>query len=211
MNPVRIKFCGLTRVADVQAALSLGVDAIGFNLARGPRRISVDTARDLARLVHPLVTSVALFADADEATILESMRLTRCQVVQLHGAEPWDLIERLQERFPVIKAETLRSRDDLTRLKGHPADALILDAPGGGSGHAWNYDLLEDGSLERPFILAGGLTPANVASAILRVNPMGVDVASGIEQVPAHKDPALMRAFVEAVRGVAPRGHHPSA
>jgi phosphoribosylanthranilate isomerase len=201
--PVRIKFCGLTRPEDVRTAVTLGVDAIGFNLAKGPRKITVDQARDLAALVPPFVTTVALFVDADEATILAAMAATRCHTVQLHGAEPPELAQRLRTRFPVVKAAAVPDRAALERLRGYPADAYLLDSPPsggltGGTGHAWNHSLLAGVDLDRPIVLAGGLRAETVAAAITAVRPYAVDVSSGIEAVPGIKDAVRMRAFVSA-------------
>jgi phosphoribosylanthranilate isomerase len=202
--PPRIKFCGFTRPEDVSLAVGLGVDAIGLNLAHGPRRITVEQAADLARLVPPFVTTVALFVDADEEAILEVMYQTRCQVAQLHGNEPAELCERLRARFPVIKSFAVADRAGLERLRGFPADAYLLDTavPGchGGTGQAWDHGLLAGVELGRPFILAGGLTPATAAAAA-RLAPWAVDVASGIESSPGVKDADKMAAFIAACRG----------
>lgn len=201
----RIKLCGFTRPEDVRAALELGVDAIGFNLARGPRRIDLDRAAALVRLVPPGVQAVALFVDADEAAILTALVRTRCTVVQLHGDEPPELAERLRARAPVIKAFRLGGPADLERLRGYPADALLLDAAvagsHGGTGVAWDHRWLTGIPLDAPFFLAGGLHPGNVAAAARGVRPWAVDAASGVESAPGIKDPALMAAFVQALRG----------
>ena len=201
---MKIKFCGFTRDDDVRAAIALGVDAIGLNLARGPRKIAVARAAEIARLIPPFITAVALFVDADETTILETMRVTRCSAVQLHGAEAPELAERLRARFPVVKAFAITSAAGLAQVRGYPADAYLLDAavPGqtGGTGIAWDHHLLVGVQLDRPVILAGGLKPNTVAAAIAATAPYGVDVASGIESVPGIKDPALMAAFVAACR-----------
>ncbi|MBA3698415.1 MAG: phosphoribosylanthranilate isomerase [Planctomycetes bacterium] len=201
---MKIKFCGFTRDEDVRAAIELGVDAIGLNLARGPRKISVERAAELARLIPPFVTAVALFVDADDLDILEAMRVTRCTAVQLHGNEPPELAARLRTRFPVIKAFAVKDAAALSAVRGYPADAYLLDAavPGvaGGSGVAWDHHLLAGVAFDRPVILAGGLSPTTVGSAVAATKPYGVDVASGIESAPAIKDPALMRAFVAACR-----------
>lgn len=201
---MKIKFCGFTRDDDVRAAVALGVDAIGLNLARGPRKIAVARAAEIVRLIPPFITAVALFVDADETTILETMRVTRCSAVQLHGAEAPELAERLRARFPVVKAFAITSAAGLAQVRGYPADAYLLDAavPGqaGGTGIAWDHHLLVGVQLDRPVILAGGLKPNTVAAAIAATAPYGVDVASGIESVPGIKDPALMAAFVAACR-----------
>ena len=204
MPPPKIKFCGFTRAEDVRAAVALGVDAVGLNLARGPRRIDAAHAATLVRLLPPFTTAVALFVDQDEAAILEAMRVTRCAAVQLHGSEPPELAERLRARFPLLKAFAIASATDLTRVRGYPADAYLLDTalPGvaGGTGVGWDHALLADQDLGAPLVLAGGLRADTVAAAIARVRPYAVDVASGIESAPAIKDQALMAAFIVAVR-----------
>ncbi len=197
----RIKFCGFTRDEDVRNAVDLGVDAIGLNLARGPRRIAVAHAAALARLIPPFVSAVALFVDADEATILAAMQATRCTVVQLHGSEPPELAERLRARFPVLKAFAITDEDGLAAMRGYPADAYLLDSAGGGTGVLWDHELLADAEIDRPVILAGGLTPANVARSIRATRPFGVDVSSGIESAPGIKDVTRMRAFIAAAGG----------
>jgi phosphoribosylanthranilate isomerase len=201
---MKIKFCGFTRPDDVRDAVDLGVDAIGLNLARGPRRIGLDQAAALARLVPPLATAVALFVDADEDAILAALRATRCTAVQLHGHEPPELAERLRARVPVIKAFAIGDAASLAAARGYPADAYLLDTAvtgvAGGTGRRWDHRLLAGAALDRPLILAGGLAPDNIAAACAATRPYGVDTASGIESAPGIKDAARMRAFVEAAR-----------
>ena len=199
----RIKLCGFTRVADVQAAVAAGVDAIGLNFARGPRRITRELGAQLVREIPPLVQAVALFVDADEAEIRTVMAATRCTTVQLHGDEPPTLAASLGRDFPIIKAARIASAADLERLRGYPAGAFLLDAwvPGahGGTGHAWDHGLLAGIDLGAPLILAGGLSPTTVTAAVRRVQPFAVDAASGVESAPGIKDPLLMQAFMQAV------------
>jgi phosphoribosylanthranilate isomerase len=197
---VRIKFCGFTMVEDVRAACELGVDAIGINLARGPRQVDLELARRLAAACTPFVNAVAVFADRDEEGILAAMAATRCQVAQLHGNEPPELAERLRRRFPVIKALVVRRAADLEVARGYPADAFLLDGGAGGTGQIWDHALASGVDLGAPIIAAGGLTPATVATAIARLRPAGVDTASGIESAPGRKDRAAMAAFVAACR-----------
>lgn len=208
MTPVagatRIKLCGFTRAEDVRAALALGVEAIGFNLARGPRRIEPDHAAALAALLPPGASGVLLFADADDDAILAAAARTRCAWVQLHGDEPPEQAERLRRRLRVIKAIRVAGPRDLELARDYPADALLLDAcvPGqlGGTGVAWDHGWLTGIDLGRPLLLAGGLTPATVAAAVRATRPWGVDAASGVESAPGRKDAARMAAFVAAVR-----------
>ncbi|MBA2482773.1 MAG: phosphoribosylanthranilate isomerase [Planctomycetes bacterium] len=202
MSAPKIKFCGLTREVDVRAAIDLGIDAIGLNLARGPRRLELAHAAELARLLPPFITAVALLIDADEATILEAMRVTRCTTIQLHGSEPPELAERLRARFPVIKAFSVTTAASLAAVRGYPADAYLLDAAAagaGGSGLAWDHGLASAESFDRPVILAGGLRPDTVAAAVAQVRPWAVDVSSGIESAPGIKERTKMAAFVLAI------------
>lgn len=197
---MRVKVCGFTREQDVRDALDAGVDALGFNLARGPRRIALARAAQLAALVPPLVQAVALFVDAGEDEILAALAATRCSAVQLHGDEPAELAERLRRRVVVIKAFRIATAEDLGRVRGYPADAYLLDAAVPGAGRSWDHRLLAERDLGAPLILAGGLAPGNVAAAIAAVRPWAVDTASGVESAPGVKDAALMRAFVAAAQ-----------
>lgn len=200
----RVKFCGFTRNEDVVAAVDLGIDAIGLNLARGPRKISVEQASVLVRSIPPLVVAVALFVDADEASILAAMQATRCTVVQLHGTEPPELAERLRRRFPVIKAFAVRDAASLVAVQNYPADAYLLDAAvvgqAGGTGSSWDHQLIEGLHFDRPWLLAGGLRPENAAAAAA-TGAWALDVSSGIESAPGCKDPGRMAAFMAALRG----------
>jgi phosphoribosylanthranilate isomerase len=200
---MKIKFCGFTRADDIRAAVECGVDAVGLNLARGPRKISVEQAREFAALLPAFITRVALFVDADEPTILSAMQHTRCNAVQLHGHESPELAERLRQRFLVIKAFAIKNADDVRAAQHYPADAYLFDAavPGiaGGTGVAWDHHVLKGISFTTPIILAGGLTPDNVAAACGVTKPYAVDVASGIESAPGIKDHARMRAFMRAL------------
>lgn len=202
---MRVKVCGFTRPEDVRAGLAAGVDAFGLNLARGPRRIALDQARALAPLVPPFASVVLLFVDADPESILAAAAATRAAAVQLHGDEPPEVAARLRARIPVIKAFRIASPGDLARVRGYPADAVLLDAavPGqhGGTGVAWEHGWLRDHDPGAPVVLAGGLTPGNVAAAVRVAKPWGVDTASGVESAPGIKDAAAMAAFVQAARG----------
>lgn len=207
MSCPRIKICGFTAAEDLRAALALGVDLVGLNLARGPRRLELDQAVALARLVPPGVGVVALFVDADQGTVLAQARALRATAVQLSGDEPAAMAAALQRELPVIKAWRVRNAADLAAAAAYPADALLLDShvPGlaGGSGQAWDHQLLVGRDLGRPLMIAGGLRPNTVAAAVAALRPWAVDVASGVEATPGRKDPALMRAFISAARQAA--------
>jgi phosphoribosylanthranilate isomerase len=198
-----IKFCGFTQAADIDAAVDLGVELIGLNLAKGPRRIDLERAAELAKRVPPGVGVVALFVDAPVDVVRRSSDLLRTDTVQLHGDESPEIDETLMRDLRVIRAIRVASADDLQRALQTPGDVLLLDAgvsgQHGGTGHCWDHELLTGWNPGRPWMLAGGLTPANAAAAT-RHGAWGLDTASGVECAPGRKDRALMEAFVQAVR-----------
>ena len=198
----RIKWCGFTRAEDVVFACGLGVDLIGLNLAKGPRKITLDHAVALSRLIPPGIGVVALFVNAPMADIDAALSAIRPAAVQLHGQEAPEYAAEIAQRVPVIKAFSVRDADSLAAIRGYPADAYLLDAavPGleGGSGQGWDHHLLIGQDLGRPIFLAGGLRPENVADAIAGLRPWAVDAASGIESAPGVKDTGRMHACMDA-------------
>ncbi|TVR13753.1 MAG: phosphoribosylanthranilate isomerase [Planctomycetota bacterium] len=203
---VHVKICGFTREQDVRDAAALAVDLFGFNLALGPRRISVARAAHLRRQVPLFARSVALFVDAQANRVLSDAAACGCDVVQLHGAERPDDVAFLARRMPVIKALRVRSAEDVQAVQDYVdagVQAVLLDAwtphAVGGSGASWDYGLLTQRRWSCPLILAGGLRPETVRAAIDTVRPQAVDVASGVESAPGIKDCALMRRLCAAV------------
>lgn len=203
---VRIKFCGLRRAQDAQQAVALGVDALGFVLVpRSKRYIAPEAAARIRATLPPFVSVVALFQDADAAEVQQGIDLLRPDLLQFHGEEAPGYCESFG--LPYLKAVPMADSQDLARWarRYRSARALLLDghAPGqmGGSGQAFNWARVS-ADIGKPLVLAGGLNPANVARGIRALRPYAVDVSSGIEQRPGVKDPALMQAFVAAVRRV---------
>lgn len=210
INPVRIKICGLTRREDIVAAVDAGADALGFVMWPGSgRAIDVDTLAALAPTVSPFVTRVGLFVDPDIADV--EVCLPYLDLLQFHGDETPEFCARFGK--PWIKA--LRMRDDIDLPQAARAyagaGALLLDAyrPGipGGTGEVFDWQRIP-GDLAKPVILAGGLTPDNVADAVRQVRPYAVDVSGGVEVELAAgqgsrkgiKDPQRIRAFCEQVQ-----------
>jgi len=206
MASTHIKFCGLTRRADIAEAVALGVDCIGFVFAaRSPRRLALDAAVALRDAVPAPVRLVALTMDnpADEVAAIVSA--VRPDVLQFHGAESdafcagpglpyWKAIAMGGDPAGALRTLDAWPRAEAFLFDGHAAGEQ------GGSGERFDWNALP-ATLDRPFWLAGGLDPGNVAQAIAIARPAGVDVSSGIEAAPGIKDPVRMRAFVGAVRG----------
>jgi phosphoribosylanthranilate isomerase len=199
----RVKFCGITRPEDAQAAIALGVDAIGLVFVPRSRRcVDIPRAREVVAAVPPLVSVIGLFMDAeaiDVAAVLEALPL---DALQFHGRE--DAAYCRQFKRPYIKALAMGDGVDVSFAASGYAEArgLLLDAhrsgEQGGSGLSFDWSTIP-GTLAGRIILAGGLTVDNVGTAIEQVRPYAVDVSSGIESAPGIKCPARMQQFMNEV------------
>jgi phosphoribosylanthranilate isomerase len=193
--------CGITRTEDAQLAAECGAAAVGFNFwPNSPRYCFPEHAKAISESLPPFVARVGVFVDSPADRIEEIVRKVGLSAVQLHGGETPQDCKRLS--VPVIKA--VHATDDLSaaELAGYDVAAFLLDAPSaghGGSGKVFDWNIAARLNLQRPVILAGGLTPSNVAQAIAAVHPYGVDVASGVEASPGVKDPEKVEAFFAAV------------
>lgn len=202
----RVKICGITRPGDAREAAALGADALGlvFHPA-SPRCVTLERAREIASSVPPFVTLVALFMDPEPGMVEPVLERLRPDLLQFHGDERAADCERYG--WPYIKAVPMAGGTDVRRYaQGHPeAKALLLDAHAagqpGGSGRAFDWSAVP-GGLDRPVILAGGLTPDNVHQAVRQVRPYAVDVSSGVESAPGVKDPDRMATFLNEVQRV---------
>ncbi|WP_030430358.1 phosphoribosylanthranilate isomerase [Allokutzneria albata] len=190
-----VKICGLKTVADVECAVAVGADAVGFVLAKSPRQISVD---EVARLVPASsALTVGVFLGQTVAEIRSIVAATGLGGVQLHGSAytARDFAALADLGVTLIRAI---STEAPVTVGSFGEDMLILDSPRAGSGEQWAWSALR-GQTGR-WMLAGGLTPANVAEAVATVSPWGVDVSSGVELTRGTKDHGLIRDFMKAVR-----------
>lgn len=204
MSTVRVKICGITRVEDALAAVAAGADAIGLVFyAPSPRAVTAEQARAIISALPPFVTTVGLFVDMPREELDSVLATVPLDLLQFHGDESPEACRR--HGRPYLKALRIRPGDDVPALIDHypEASGVLLDTyvPGtpGGTGEAFDWSLVPSAP-SRPVVLAGGLTPGNVAEAIRRVRPYAVDVSGGVEASKGIKDPALIRAFIDAVR-----------
>ncbi len=203
----RVKICGITRVEDALVASAAGADAIGLVFApASPRRVTPDEAAAIRRALPPFVTLVGLFVDAEALQVTQALGRVAFDLLQFHGAESPEFCRQFHR--PYIKAISMREGIDLHAAARAFSDAagLLLDTHvagvAGGSGQTFDWSRIPR-DLPRPLVLAGGLTPRNVAEAVRQVRPYAVDVSSGVEQSRGIKNPAKIAAFIEAVRQAA--------
>jgi phosphoribosylanthranilate isomerase len=212
VSHLRIKICGVTTPADAALAAELGADAVGLNFyPPSPRCVTTETASRIIDALPPFVVPVALFVEERPPAAASCLgALPRVRMVQWHGAEPepadaW--AGALIVAFPVRDAGSLKVIADyveVCRARGRLPAAVLADAhvPGrhGGTGQTAPWQLLAGFRPGVPLILAGGLTPDNVAEAVRLVRPYAVDVASGVEAAPGRKDAEKLRRFIDAAR-----------
>lgn len=202
---VTVKICGLTNQADVGAAAAEGADFLGFVFFPASKRfLGVPPPPWICSLDGP--PKVGVFRDQDEETILRVRDEAALEFVQLHGSEPPEMCEALGGRARVIKAISVGRAVDWDRVAEYASVARVLfdtaSESGGGTGTPFDWKLLAGAPAGLDFWLAGGLTPENVAGAVRKVRPAGVDVASGVEAALGRKDLDKVRRFIAAVRGV---------
>ncbi|MBF8304980.1 MAG: Phosphoribosylanthranilate isomerase [Acidobacteria bacterium] len=206
MGVVQIKICGMRRADEVDAAVEAGVDLLGFNFWPGTSRyIPPEEAAPLVRSVPGHIWTVGVFVDEKPERVLEIAALTGVTVLQFHGNESPEYMDRLNllRSIKAFKVGNDFRPDELGRYPS--AYAFLLDgwvAGGlpGGTGQVFDWSRAQQAHAYGKIIVAGGLTARNVAEAIRRAQPWGVDVCSGVESVPGKKDPKLVREFIHAAR-----------
>ncbi len=204
---MKIKVCGITNCEDAEMALALGADALGFNFFRGsPRYIDPLAARSIVDSMPPFATAVGIFVNVESpAEVTRIAKMSGVQILQLHGNESPDYCRQLAG-WPLIKVWRIGQASSIFETDHFAVRAFLLDTADpqlfGGTGRVFDWSLWRDFPSSRPVILAGGLNPENVATAICAVRPYAVDVCSGVENAPGRKDALRLRAFISEVRNV---------
>ena len=209
MNRTLVKICGITREEDGLLAVEAGAAAVGFVFyAMSPRRVEIARAKEIASVLPPFVLRVGVFVDETRGQMLRAADEVGLDILQLHGDEQPELLKNLSRR--AIKAVRVGRGFDTADavLWGERASGVVVDTRlvgetvmPGGTGVPFDWDLVRGLRDRVPFLmLAGGLSPENVGSAVRLVHPHAVDVSSAVESLPGRKEPEKVRAFVDAVR-----------
>ena len=195
----RLKICGITNTADAIMVSELGADAIGFVFAESKRKIAPEKAKEIIKILPPFITTVGIFMNTELDEVNKITEYALLDAVQLHGNENLEYCDKVNRK--VIKGILVTENDTketlIEKMQNYSVSAFILD-PGRGSGKTFNWDIARE--IEKPLIIAGGLTPDNVKQVIKDLRPYGVDVSTGVEKDYGEKDKEKVKRFIEEVR-----------
>lgn len=203
-----IKIEGMTNEDDALLAVALGADAVGFVFAPSRRQVAPQVAADIAKRLPSEILTVGVFRDEAPQRVVDIVNEHGLQAVQLHGHETAEATRWIRERVPLVIKAFPAGDPHVQRAAEYGADAVLLDAPHPGSGQVFDWAFAGEVPDGQRLIIAGGLNAGNVAAAIERTQPWGVDVASGVEREPGQKDPVKLREFIVAARAATPREYH---
>jgi phosphoribosylanthranilate isomerase len=201
---VFVKVCGVTDEEDALLAVAMGADAVGFVFAPSRRQVAPQRAAEIVRRLPAEIVTVGVFRDESRERVVETAHRARLRAVQLHGHESPADTHWIHQRVSLIIKAFAAGDPQLDHADEYAADAFLIDSAAPGSGEVFDWSLAEGAPSNRRIILAGGLTPENVADAVRVVRPWGVDVSTGVEAGPGRKDARKMRAFVEAAKAAEP-------
>lgn len=186
-------------------AAALGADAVGFLFAPSPRQVTVGTARDIARRLPPEIMTIGVFRDQTPKFVIDTVLEAHLRGAQLHGHETPAMAAEIRPKVQILIAAFPAGDAGVERFDEFGADALLLDGTSPGSGAVFDWSLVDSMPDNRRLIVAGGLDPTNVSDAIMATDPWGVDVSTGVESSPGHKDPRLVQAFIHAAKETVPK------
>jgi len=200
-----VKICGITNEDDALLSVALGADAVGFVFAPSPRQVAAQKVYDITRRLPREILTVGVFRDEHPKLVLDTAQRAGVKAVQLHGHQSPDAVAEIAAQVKWVIKAVVAGSDDARRADRFATDMILVDAPAPGSGKVFDWGLVDDVPEGLRVILAGGLRPDNVAGAVRRVRPWGVDVASGVEQSPGRKDPLKLKAFIANAREASPQ------
>lgn len=202
-----MKICGITNEDDALFAVAMGADAVGFVFAPSTRQIAAQQVYDITRRLPPEILTVGVFRDEHPDRVIDVVHRAGLKAAQLHGHETPGMVGDVAKTVRWVIKAVVAGTPDAGRADQFGTDMVLVDAPLPGSGQVFDWGLFDSLPEGPRYILAGGLNPDNVANAVSRVVPWGVDVSSGVEKSPGRKDPLKLKAFIERARSAAPAPH----
>ena len=202
-----VKICGITNEDDALLAVAMGADAVGFIFAPSTRQVAAQQVYDITRRLPPEILTVGVFRDEHPQRVIDTVNRSGVKAAQLHGHETVGMVAEVAEQIRWVIKAVVAGSPDAARVGEYATDLILVDAPTPGAGQVFDWSLVNDIPEGPRLILAGGLDPDNVANAVERVRPWGVDVASGVERSPGRKDPLKLKAFIERARAASPPKH----
>jgi phosphoribosylanthranilate isomerase len=196
-----VKICGITTEDDALFAVAMGADAVGFVFAPSTRQVAVQQVYDITRRLPPEILTVGVFRDELPERVIDIVTRSGVKAAQLHGHESPAMVAEVGAGVRWVIKAVSAGTGDAHRADTFGTDMVLVDAPNPGSGTVFDWSLVTDLPDGPRYILAGGLTPDNVALAVSTVQPWGVDVSSGVERSPGRKDPLKVKAFIDRARG----------
>ena len=201
----KIKICGIKNTVDALAAAELGVDMLGFVFyGKSKRCVDVKTVRGIVNELPESILKVGVFVDEEKEKVLDIAADSSLDILQFHGDETPEYCAFFKDDFKVMKAFRIKDNMSLRSVNDYMADYYLFDTyqttSAGGTGKTFDWKILKDFEVLKPFILSGGLSPDNVGKAIVELAPYGVDVSTGVEAYPGKKDITLLKKFVANVR-----------
>lgn len=202
-----VKICGITREEDALLAVAMGADAVGFIFAPSSRQLAPARAADIVKRLPPEIITVGVFRDEAPQRVVDVVNQTGLRAAQLSGHETAEETTWIRRRVPVVIKAFPGGDPALAKAPQYGADVVMLDSASPGSGQVFDWSLAEGAPSGVRILLAGGLNPDNVAEAIERVRPWGVDVATGVELEPGIKDATKVRRFIRNAKAAAPQDY----
>ncbi len=202
-----VKICGITNEDDALLAVAMGADAVGFIFAPSPRQITASLVYDITRRLPPEILTVGVFRDEHPSRVIDTVNRAGLKAAQLHGHESPEIVAEVAAGVRRVIKAVVAGSDDATNAHTFGTDFVLVDAPAPGSGKVFDWSMVDFVAAGPNIILAGGLTPDNVADAVRVADPWGVDVCSGVERAPGKKDALKVKAFIERARAAAPKPH----
>ncbi|HWG74083.1 MAG TPA: phosphoribosylanthranilate isomerase [Acidimicrobiales bacterium] len=204
-----VKICGITSEDDALLAVAMGADAVGFVFAPSPRQIAPQVAADIVKRLPPEIVTVGVFRNETMPRVVSICQAAGLRAAQLHGRETPEQTRWVRQRLATVFKAFPAGSAAVTQAKEYGADAILLDAPDPGSGEVFDWAFAQEVPVGQNLIVAGGLDAGNVAGAIARTRPWGVDATTGVEASAGRKDPVKLREFIAAAKAAAPAVHEP--